>query len=182
MHSFFKQVKRAMFDPSAGTDRFSLGERRTPQLDSARLRDPPEGLPEDPPDLTGDPAKDAAALQSLFGAPRNGDGDIASEHKESHIGRGGRHSDPGREASRPGAGHEGRASGRRRRQDGARHSRSARRIRRIARDERLARPQDHPLREFSYRIRSIARVLPNESRCHLFIRSCERKARRRSEA
>ncbi|TLS53624.1 spore germination protein [Paenibacillus antri] len=69
MHSFFKQVKRAMFDPAAGTDRFSLGERSSPHLDSTRLRDPPE----DPPDLTGDPAKDAEALQSLFGAPRNGD-------------------------------------------------------------------------------------------------------------
>ncbi|HZG74691.1 MAG TPA: spore germination protein, partial [Paenibacillus sp.] len=69
MNSFFKQVKRAMFDPSSGTDRFSMGAR------PATLPEPPSQSPprEEPLDLTGVPSRDAEALQSLFGAPRNGD-------------------------------------------------------------------------------------------------------------
>ena len=69
MNSFFKQVKRAMFDPSSGTDRFSMGARAAPLPEP-----PPQAPPNDEPiELTGDPSRDAEELRSMFGGPRNGD-------------------------------------------------------------------------------------------------------------
>ncbi len=59
-----------MFEPSSGTDRFSLGARPAPPPIPPGPPAPPS---DEPNELTGDPPRDAEALRTLFGGPRNGD-------------------------------------------------------------------------------------------------------------
>jgi len=75
LHSFLKQLRRGLFDPASGTDRFSMGGRSAPPGPKPREADRSEdaGAAPGPSRLSGDPQRDVRALEALFHAPRNGD-------------------------------------------------------------------------------------------------------------